>query len=78
MVPIIEGWESTYENHELITDEERREHFGQFDHFRYYGRDFRDRLNDAGFIIHEHTAQGFNIVKYGLSRGEKVFICSKE
>lgn len=77
-VPIIEGWESTYEN-DLITAESDRElHFDQRDHVRYYGRDFRDRLKNAGFSnIEEVTAYGEDAVKYGLIRGEKFFICSK-
>lgn len=77
-VPIIEGWEQTYENREVETAFDRELHFGQNDHIRYYGRDFRDRLKDAGFTkVAEHTAEGQAVVKYGLLRGEKFFICSK-
>lgn len=77
-VPIVEGWEKTYENDAVTTREERVQHFGQKGHARYYGRDFRDRLRDAGFAhIEEITAEGPAVVEYGLWRGEKVFICSK-
>ena len=77
-VPIIEGWETTYEN-TLITSEAQRElHFDQRDHVRYYGRDFRDRLKSAGFTdIQEVTAFGDDVVRWGLIRGEKFFICTK-
>lgn len=77
-VPIIEGWEKTYENADVSTPEGRAQHFGQKNHVRYYGRDFRDRLCDAGFArIEEITAEGPEVVKYGLWRGEKFFICRK-
>lgn len=77
-VPIVEGWESTYENDSISTPRERELHFGQHDHVRYYGRDFRDRLRAAGFVnIEEVTASGQDVVDYGLVRGEKFFICSK-
>ena len=78
-VPIIEGWERTYENDSATSAFERELHFGQSDHVRYYGRDFRDRLLEAGFVsVREITADGQNVSDYGLLRGEKFFICSKE
>ncbi len=77
-VPIVEGWEKTYENKSAKTAFDRELHFGQHDHVRYYGRDFRDRLKLAGFNkVEEHTAEGDAVLKYGLLRGEKFFICSK-
>lgn len=77
-VPIIEGWERTYENDSIRDPFLRELHFGQSDHVRYYGRDFRDRLIEAGFNnIEEVTAEGQDVLDYGLWRGEKFFICSK-
>lgn len=77
-VPIIEGWEKTYEYKDAKTAYARELHYGQHDHLRYYGRDFRDRLENAGFAqIEEYTAEGEACVRYGLLRGEKIFICSK-
>ena len=77
MVPIIEGWETTYEDPAITSERDRQRHFGQFDHVRIYGRDFRDRLKMAGFDISEYSANGSDAVKYGLIRGEKVFACTK-
>jgi SAM-dependent methyltransferase len=78
MVPIIEGWEKTYENGSVDTQLEREVHFGQHDHVRYYGRDFRDKLRIASFNnVKEITAEGEDVVRYGLWRGEKIFVCSK-
>jgi len=77
-VPIVEGWEHTYENENIAAPAERELHFGQSDHVRYYGRDFRDRVLEAGFSnIEEVTAEGPNVAAYGLLRGEKIFICGK-
>ncbi len=76
-VPIVEGWESTYEVDGITSEHDRELHFGQYDHVRYFGRDFRDRLRNAGFSIEEVTAEGPAVIEYGLQRGEKVFLCSK-
>jgi len=76
-VPIIEGWERTYENQDITDPILRTVHFGRFDHVRYYGRDFRDRLKNAGFVFDEIAADGETVVRHGLLRGEKLFICRK-
>lgn len=78
-VPIVEGWEHTYEKPEIEDPLLREVHFGQHDHIRYYGRDFRQRLRAAGFHqIEEVTAEGEIVIKYELIRGEKIFICRKK
>jgi SAM-dependent methyltransferase len=46
----IQG-ERTDEDPAVRDPEERRRRFGQEDHVRMYGRDFRDRLVDAGFEV---------------------------
>lgn len=76
-VPLVEGWVETYENPDIIDPDERELHFGQFDHVRYYGRDFRQRLSVAGFNVEEVTAEGADVVKFSLLRGEKIFVCRK-
>jgi SAM-dependent methyltransferase len=77
-VPIVEGWDRTYENSSVTDPVLRDLHFGQFDHVRFYGRDFRDRLRDAGFSrIEEITAEGSDVIEYGLLRGDKFFVCGK-
>ena len=77
-VPIVEGWDNTYENPAVNSPEMRALHYGQSDHLRYYGKDFRDRLRAVGFReIEEVTAEGEDVITYALLRGEKIFICSK-
>lgn len=77
MVPIIEGWDITYENDRILRPEDRTAHFGQFDHVRWYGRDFRDRIRAARFELREFVATGEDVVRYGLTRGERVFFARK-
>jgi len=55
----------------------RELHFGQSDHIRYYGRDFRDRFRDVGFTLREFVGTGEEAVTYSLLRGERVFIGEK-
>ena len=77
MLPVIEGWSTTYENKAVVTPEDRTRHYGQSDHVRYYGADVRDRIRAPGFKLDEFTAEGQDVLTYGLSRGEKVFIATK-
>jgi SAM-dependent methyltransferase len=74
MVPIIEGWDKTYENPAITTPSDRVAHFGQFDHVRFYGSDFRDRVTEAGFALTERTAGGAESAQYRVGRGSKVFL----
>jgi SAM-dependent methyltransferase len=76
-VPLIEGWDATYENPEVVEPAARAAHFGQWDHVRFYGRDFRDRMRAAGFELSEFVADGEAVVRYSLLRGERVFIGRK-
>ncbi len=50
-VPINETLDSTYENPDVTSPEDREKHFGQWDHVRWYGKDVKDRFIDAGFDV---------------------------
>jgi predicted SAM-dependent methyltransferase len=77
MIPICEGWDITYENKDITTDNGRVLHFGQRDHVRYYGRDFVSRVESAGFTVNSFTGSPEEVIRYGLIRGEKIFVCQK-
>lgn len=77
MVPLVEGWDRTYENPAILSEADRFRHFGQEDHVRYYGADFRERLKAGGFLVSEYEGDGADCVRYRLSRGEKVFVATK-
>jgi SAM-dependent methyltransferase len=76
-VPIIDGWVDTYEDKSVTRASDRELHFGQWDHVRYYGRDFRARVMGAGFHLSEFTGSGSDCVRYGLLPGESVFLGTK-
>lgn len=50
-VPIRWQQEKTYEDFSITSPEERQRHFGQYDHVRWYGRDFVTRLMSVGFEV---------------------------
>jgi SAM-dependent methyltransferase len=77
MLPVIEGWAATYENPRVAGAEDRKRHYGQSDHLRYYGADVRDRIRGAGFALDEFTAEGEDVLTYALARGEKVFVATR-
>jgi SAM-dependent methyltransferase len=76
-VPIAEGWDRTYEDPAIAEEAGRETHFGQSDHVRYYGRDFRDRIMTAGFELQEFVCDGAESVRYSLLRGDRIFIGTK-
>lgn len=45
--------DTTLEDPSITTPEDRKRVFGQSDHLRYYGRDFRQRLTETGFQYEE-------------------------
>lgn len=76
-VPMIEGFDQTYEDPANDTAELRKLHYGDADHLRWYGRDIRDRFAAPGFAVDEFTALEPEAARYALHRGEKVFIGRK-
>jgi SAM-dependent methyltransferase len=77
MFPIVEGWDETFEDASKISPADRLLHFGQWDHARFFGRDARMRLAAPGFTVEEYTAVEPLVSRYGLARGEKVFLCRR-
>jgi SAM-dependent methyltransferase len=78
MVPLIEGWNKTFEDSTKVQSEaDRILYFNQHDHVRMFGRDFRDRLSAPGFQLEEFTAVEPYVARHGLLRGEKVFLARK-
>jgi ubiquinone/menaquinone biosynthesis C-methylase UbiE len=80
-VPIDPERERTYENPAIVLPEERERAFGQCDHVRVYGKDFKARLEKAGFNVHVHSygRQFPNemIEKYSLFANEDIYVCRK-
>ena len=76
-VPMIEGFDRTYEDPAHDTPEARKLYYGDPTHLRWYGRDFRDRFARPGFTVTEFTALEPDATRHALHRGEKVFIGRK-
>ena len=74
MVPLIEGWSETYENTSITTPKDRLKFYGQEDHIRRYGADFRRRVLSAGFSLSEFTAIEPQVSNHGLLHGDKIFV----
>jgi SAM-dependent methyltransferase len=77
MVPLIEGWDKTYEDPSVQDWHKRKIHFGGGTHVRFYGKDFRERILKAGFGLSEFAASPLEVIKHGLIAGERIFICTK-
>jgi len=50
-VPIDWSRDFTYEDASIITAKEREKHFGQYDHVRFHGTDYPNRLRSVGFEV---------------------------
>jgi SAM-dependent methyltransferase len=50
-VPIDYNRTDTFEDSSITAPEEREKYFGQYDHLRWYGRDYPQRLMQAGFEV---------------------------
>jgi SAM-dependent methyltransferase len=51
--PVDLSLEHTFEDDTITDPEERTRIFGQYDHRRVYGRDYADRLREAGFEVED-------------------------
>jgi predicted SAM-dependent methyltransferase len=70
----------TYEDPTITSPEDRKQHFGERDHMRFYGYDLIDRLHQVGFTIKTHYAKDLDqniITKCGLKDNEVMFHCTK-
>ncbi|WP_052496136.1 class I SAM-dependent methyltransferase [Pedobacter lusitanus] len=75
-VPISANTKYTVEDHTIMSDEKRKELFGQEDHMRIYGQDYTDRLSHVGFkVTRVNISKKYNL--YGLNQQEDIFIATK-
>lgn len=79
--PIDINLEKSFEGTHLKTAKEREKAFGQDDHLRQYGTDYKSRLELAGFKVKEmdlvSELSEDKIARYGLPRDEKIYLCCK-
>lgn len=73
---------TTCEDSKIVSLEDRLHFYGQEDHWRKYGQDYKNRIADAGFIVKiDSFIKNFNteqIKKYGLNKEEYIYIGFKK
>ena len=80
-MPINVKRENTFEDLSIKSKIQREKYFGQYDHVREYGLDFKDRVEQAGFkveMINYSTKISQDLViKYGLMKDDLIPIGKK-
>ncbi len=81
-VPISNQLEVTYEDSTIKSKKQREEHFGQFDHVRIYGQDYKSRLENAGFLVQTYSPldeepKGNMLNQFALNVDEKLYVAHK-
>ncbi|MEC7478360.1 MAG: class I SAM-dependent methyltransferase [Bacteroidota bacterium] len=80
-VPLNVKRKNTFEDSSIKSKNQREKYFGQYDHVREYGLDFKDRVEHAGFeveMINYSTKISQDLViKYGLMKDDLIPIGKK-
>jgi SAM-dependent methyltransferase len=82
LVAIVPDYaDKTFEDPTVTSPEERERVFGQRDHVRIYGKDFIERLRDAGFEVEVITILDLDPtidpIKIEIPEREKLYYCIK-
>ena len=78
-VPLSMKLKETLEDSSVLTKEDRHRVFGQFDHVRVYGSDYKKRLESIGFMVSMHHPSTENwpiddIEKFALNAKELLYV----
>ena len=82
-VPVSLSLDTTLEDPTVTTREERERVFGQANHVRLYGKDYKHRLEEAGFSVEEfewtksNERYGGPTNRYGLNENEVIYRACK-
>jgi len=81
-VPLNPKFDVTFEDNSITSPKERERVFGQYDHVRWHGNDYPERLKSAGFRVEvfnpEQTLGSKLIELYRLDEVEKLYIAYKD
>ena len=73
--------EDTIEDKSIISEKERELFYGQSDHVRKYGNDYKKRLESTGLNVKVKKPNSFlrdsEIKRYSIMRSEDLYIISK-
>lgn len=72
----------TLEDETIVSEKDREEVFGQFDHVRIYGKDYTSRLENAGFKVEivdsRHLSlSNDDIIRTAINEKEVIFVAHK-
>ncbi|MBN1639414.1 MAG: class I SAM-dependent methyltransferase [Ignavibacteriales bacterium] len=77
-VPIFTTKIKTFEDFSIVLSEEREKYFGQKDHLRIYGKDYKDKLEGEGFKVKlydiKNDLNNMDIVRHGINSEEILYI----
>lgn len=76
---------ATIEDPAILTPADRERAYGQFDHVRKYGSDFKQRLEEAGMSVKvvdpsqlpQATKDNFALVSQDEAAREEIYVCSR-
>lgn len=80
-VPIDTTRKTTYEDASIVSPRDREIHFGQYDHLRFHGLDYPERLRAGGFTVvndmflFEYTEKERDYFR--LPKDEIIYLCKK-
>ena len=73
---------NTIEDPSIVDPRKRERVFGQRDHLRIYGKDYKEKLEKAGFTVRiedfEAELGPEKANHYRLLKDEKLYVCSKQ
>lgn len=80
-VPLDTGRETTLEDPNIISEDDREKYYWQKDHVRLFGLDYKDKLAAAGFQVKVddfiNTISPELQERYRLPKGEMIYLCRK-
>lgn len=75
-VPIAKKLDTTFEDTEIRTSSDRLNHYGQEDHVRLYGTDYKSRLERYGLSVAQINIYN-KYERFGINEKEDIFIASE-
>ena len=78
-VPISLSLEKSHEDYSITNEKEREQIYGQFDHVRLYGQDYKEKLELAGFKVAKIAPEELIVdtIRFGVDKNEYLYVCSK-
>jgi len=79
--PISKYSKKTFEDFSIVFSREREKYFGQRDHVKIYGKNYKNRLKNVGFKLGLYDINKFlstqDIRKFGLNKEDVLYAIQK-